>query len=44
MAFEAYGKHLEAVPSFKYLGKILIAGDDDFPAVARNLGKAQKIL
>ena len=29
MAFEAYGKPLEAVPSFKYLGRIMTAGDDD---------------
>ena len=29
MSFEAYGKQLEAVPSFKYLGRILTAGDDD---------------
>ena len=42
MAFEAYGKQLEAVPSFKYLGRILTAGDDDWPAVAGNLGKARK--
>ena len=30
------------MPSFKYLGIILTAGDDDFPAVAGNLGKARK--
>ena len=28
------------MPSFKYLGKILTEGDDDWPAVAGNLGKA----
>ena len=42
MAFEDYGKKLEAVPSFKYLGRILTAGDDDWPAVAGDLGKARK--
>ena len=42
MAFEAYGKQLQTVPSFKYLGRILTAGDDDWPAVSGNLGKAQK--
>ena len=42
MDFEAYGKPLEAVPSFKYLGRIMTAGDDDWPAVAGNLVKAQK--
>ena len=42
MAFEAYGKQLEAVPSFKYLGRIMTAGDDDWLAVVGNLGKARK--
>ena len=42
MAFEAYGTQLEAVTSFKYLGRILTTGDDDCPAVAGNLGKARK--
>ena len=42
MAFEVYTKQLQKVPSFKYLGRILTAGDDDFPAVAGNLGKARK--
>ena len=43
MAFEVYRKQLKTVPSFKYLGRILTAGDDDWPAVAGNLGKARKI-
>ena len=43
MAFEVYGKQLNTVPSFKYLGRILTAGEDDFPEVAGNLGKARKI-
>ena len=42
MDFEAYGKQLEAVPSFKYLGRIMTAGEDDLPAVAGNLVKARK--
>ena len=42
MAFEVYGEQLKTVPSFKYLGRILTAGDDDWPAVAGNLGKARK--
>ena len=42
MAFEVYGKQLKTVPSFKYLGRILMAGDDDLPAVAGNPGKARK--
>ena len=43
MDFEVYGKQLKTVPSFKYLGRILTAGDDDWPAVAGNLGKARNI-
>ena len=42
MGFEAYRKQLEAVPSSKYLGRILTARDDDWPAVAGNLWKARK--
>ena len=42
MAFEVYGEQFQAVPSFKYLGRILTEGDDDWPAVAGNLGKARK--
>ena len=44
MAFEVYGKQLKTVPSFKYLEIILTAGDDDWPAVAENLGKAQRCI
>ena len=39
MAFEVYGEQLQVVPSFKYLGRILTEGDDDWPEVAVNLGK-----
>ena len=28
-AFEAYGKPLETVTTFKYLGRVMTAGDDD---------------
>ena len=42
MAFEVYGEQLNKVPSFKYLGRILTVGDDDWTAVAGNLGKARK--
>ena len=41
-AFEAYRKPLETVATFKYLGRAMTAGDDDWPAVAGNLVKAQK--
>ena len=42
MAFEVYGKQIQSVPRFKYLGRILTEGDDDWPAVAGNLAKARK--
>ena len=42
MVFEAYGNQLEAVPNLKYLGRIMMAGDDDWPVVAGNLVKARK--
>ena len=42
MAFEFYRKQLNTVPSFKYLERILMAGDNDWAAVAGNLGKARK--
>ena len=42
MAFEVYGEQLQTVPWFKYLGRILTEGDDDWPAVAGNLVKARK--
>ena len=40
--FESYGNKLKTVSSFKYLGRILTVGDDDWPSVAGNLGKARK--
>ena len=41
-AFDAYGKPLETVSTFKYLGRVMTAGDDDWPAVAVNLVKLRK--
>ena len=41
-AFEAYGEPLENVTTFRYLGRVLTAGGDDWIAVVGNLGKAQK--
>ena len=41
-AFEAYGKPLETVATFKYLGRVMTTGDKDCPAVAGNLVKARK--
>ena len=42
MAFEVYGEQLQTVSQFKYLGRILTEGGDDWPAVAGNLVKARK--
>ena len=39
--FHAYGKSMEAVLEFCYLGRILTATDDDWPEVAGNIRKAQ---
>ena len=39
---EAYGAPIKSVSEFKYLGRILAATDDDWPAVVGNLGKARK--
>ena len=39
-AFHAYGKPMEAVLEFRYLGRLLTATDDDWPAVAGNIRKA----
>ena len=41
-AFEAYGLPIESVTEFKYLGRILTATDDDWPAVVRTLGKSRR--
>ena len=42
MAFEVYGEQIESVPRFTYLGRVMTAGDDDWPAVAENLAKARR--
>ena len=41
-AFQAYGIPLETFVLFKYLGRVLTPGDDDWPEVVGNLKKAQK--
>ena len=41
-AFKTYGKPLETVPTFKYLGRVMTAGDDYWPSVEGNLVKARK--
>ena len=42
MAFEVYGEQLQTVPRFKYLGRVLTEGEDDWPEVAGNLVKSRK--
>ena len=41
-SYEAYGAPLENVMTFKYLGRVMTAGDDDWPAVVGNFQKARK--
>ena len=41
-SFEAYGKPIESVTEFKYLGRILTATDDDWPEVVGNLRKVRR--
>ena len=38
-AFHAYGKPMEAVSEFRYLGRLLTATDNDWPEVAGNTRK-----
>ena len=40
-AFHAYGKQTKAVMEFRYLGRLLTATDDDWPAVAGNIQKVR---
>ena len=42
-AFQAYGQPLETVTSFKYLRRVMNAGDNYRPVVVGNLGKDNKI-
>ena len=35
--FSAYGRPLEMVTSFRYLGRVILAAENDWPAVVRNL-------
>ena len=41
-AFEAYGEPIKNVSAFKYMGRVLTAGNDNCLAVVGNLGKAQR--
>ena len=41
-AFRAYRQPMEAVTEFRYLGRLLTATDNDWPAVAGNIKKARR--
>ena len=41
--FSTYGCPLEMVTSFQYMGKVILAADDDWPAVVRNLSRARAV-
>ena len=41
--FNDYRRPLEMVPSFKYLGRVQSAADEDWPAVIHNIAKAQTV-
>ena len=41
-AFSAYRQPIETVTEFRYLGRILTATDDDWPAVSGNIKKARR--
>ena len=41
--FQAYGEPLDTVTLFKYLGRVLTAEDDNWPALSSNLRKSRKI-
>ena len=41
-AFKAYGRPLEAVTSFKHLGRLLTATDNYWPPVIANIQKVNK--
>ena len=39
----AYGLTLKILPQFKYLGRVVLAADEDWPEVIRNLTKARGV-
>ena len=42
-AFSAYWRTLEMVPSLKYLGRVLLVADDEWPMVIQNMTKARTV-
>ena len=41
-AITAYGSPLSQITSFKYLGRVLVAEDNDWPSVVHNLWRTKK--
>ena len=41
-AFEAYGAPIKNVTEFKYLGRVLTVGNDNWPALVGNLGMVRR--
>ena len=41
--FSAYGRPLEMVTSFRYLGRVILTADDNWPAVIGIMAKAQVV-
>ena len=41
--FSTYGCPLDMVTSFRYLGRVILAADDDWPVVVRNLSQARSV-
>ena len=41
--FSAYGLPLDMVTSFKYLGWVISAADNDWPTVVKNLTRSRKV-
>ena len=41
--FSAYGRPLEMVTSFKYLGRVISVAGNEWPAAVKNLARARKV-
>ena len=42
-AFSAHGQPLDMVTSFRYLGRLISAAENDWPAVVNNLSRARGV-
>ena len=43
MDFSAYGRPLEIVNSFKYLGRMILVTDEKWPTVVSNMAREKKV-